>query len=125
CLEAGLYYNLFGCGALIMRSTLLSSDGLEVSRLLDARRCWAALSELIRRGARCDTIPEPLATLPLDSSALATGDSVYGDHMEVLASYTRTLPDWVSRVLVHAVGAEHRIEALHGRIFAIEKEKEL
>jgi Glycosyl transferases group 1 len=104
CLEAGLYCNLFGCGALIMNTAVLSWNGFELSR--------------------CDTLPETLVTLPVDSGTFAAGESVYADHMEVLASYVRTLPDWVSRVLVHSVGAEHRIESLQARIFAIEQEKE-
>jgi len=124
CLEAGLYCNLFGSGALIMKTAILSWNGFELSRFLDARHSWAALSDLIQRGARCDTLPETLVTLPVDSGTFAAGESVYADHMEVLASYVRTLPDWVSRVLVHSVGAEHRIESLQARIFEIEKEKE-
>ena len=103
CLEAGIYWNVFGCGGVMLRNDPpLRLTTTELTQVLSPKESWAFLAHWTLSGRSLDTLPEHLITLATDRSAFASGNANYQTHMAVLNEYAQTMPPWGKWLLQHA-----------------------
>ncbi len=104
CVEGGLFGNVFGTGALLLRTGGEVGLWPAPERLLSPAGMWAFLAEISQNGRKWDVLPDKLVTLK--GGVLQDADLDYGEAVELIESYCRTSPIWLRYLMLHTIALE-------------------
>lgn len=101
CLNAGLYYNIYGdANFIIKKKAFNKAGGFDVDRSASFED-WEFLARFSLSGMKQDVIPEILFRYRITASGFSRNTARYGNFNRIIRTYSRFLPDWAGQVLYH------------------------
>jgi len=101
CLQAGLYYNIFGdANFIIRRESFENQGGFDEDRSASFED-WEFLARFSLSGMKQDVIPEVLFRYRITASGFSRNTGRYGNFNRIVRTYSRFLPDWGKQLVYH------------------------
>lgn len=101
CLQAGLYYNIYGdSNFIIRRETFEKAGGFDEDRSASFED-WEFLARFSLSGMKQGVIPEVLFRYRITSAGFSRNTPRYGNYNRLIKTYSRFLPDWAGRIFYH------------------------
>jgi glycosyltransferase involved in cell wall biosynthesis len=101
CLQAGLYYNIYGDANLIIKKkSFEKTGGFDVDRSASFED-WEFLARFSLSGMVQDVIPEILFRYRITSAGFSRNTGRYGNFNRIIKTYSKFLPDWAGQLVYH------------------------
>jgi glycosyltransferase involved in cell wall biosynthesis len=105
CIQAGLYYNIYGDANFIIKKESFSKvGGFNVDRSASFED-WEFLARFSLSGMKQDVIPEKLFRYRITASGFSRNTSRYGNFNRIVQTYKKFLPEWAGHLIYNTYTA--------------------